>query len=67
VCPCCFQNETGEGIQERQDEVVGMLGFDAEIPQDVSRKVGLIEGDDHADTAANSGGQDVPVVSIRQL
>ena len=65
--PCCFQNEFGERIQERQDEVVGMLGFDAQIPQDLSRKVGEIQGDDYACAAANGGGEDVPVVPIWQF
>ena len=67
MCSCCFKNEIGEGLQERQDEVVWMLCFNPEFGESVSWKVGQIEGDDHASTAADSGGQDVPVVSIRKL
>jgi hypothetical protein len=44
-----------------------MLGFDSEFRESGIGKVGEIEGDDHACAAANSGGQDVPVVPIRQL
>ena len=43
-----------------------MLSFGAQVP-DISGKVGQIEGDDHTCAAANSGGQDVPVVPIGQL
>ena len=44
-----------------------MLGFDAEVSENVTGKVGQIEGDEYACAGAKGGGQYVPVVPIRQF
>jgi len=48
VGSCSLQHDVWEGLEECQDEVIRMLGFDAEICEGLTGKVGQIERDDDA-------------------
>jgi len=64
MVPRSLRNELRESLQHGQNEIIGMLRFDAQNCESLTRKVSEIEGYDHTRAAANRGGQDVPVVLI---
>jgi len=66
LSPCRADNRSRLEIEEIVDEYVGMLRFHPIRRQHCVGKVLLIERHDHTGVAADRGGQDMPIISIRQ-
>jgi hypothetical protein len=42
MVPRCLDYQVREGLQERQNKIIGMLRFDAELSESLTRKVSEI-------------------------
>jgi len=63
----CLDYEVRIDLQQCQNEIIGVLRFDAGVCESSTRKVSQIERDDHACAASNRGSEDVTIIPIRQL
>ena len=62
----CRADCAGGRIEQRNQEVVGVLSLDVEAGQRFGGKVREVVGHDDAGAGPDCGGQDMPVVGIRQ-
>ncbi len=61
---CCFDDKTRCKIEEIQDELIGMLCFDAELVKRLTRKIHQIASHDNTGSATDRRCQDMPVLFI---
>ena len=57
-------DEPRRKFEKMNDEIVGMLSFNAVGSEPIGREIDKVNGHDHVGPAPDRGGQDMPVIRI---